>query len=69
LGFWKAVRQLGPEVGAQRGWVPRTANVLDRLPKSVQPKAKEMLHAIYLAPGRAEADKAFDLCLRTYEAK
>jgi putative transposase len=69
LGFWKAVRQLWPEVGAQRCWVHKTANVLDKLPKSVQPKAKEMLHAIYLAPGRAEADKAFDLFLRTYEAK
>jgi putative transposase len=69
LGFWKAVRQLWPEVGEQRCWVHKTANVLDKLPKSVQPKAKEMLHAIYLAPGRAEADKAFDLFLRTYEAK
>jgi len=69
LGFWKAVRQLWPEVGEQRCWVHKTANVLDKLPKSVQPKAKEMLHAIYLAPGRTEADKAFDLFLRTYEAK
>src|SRR5262245_36405349 len=59
LGFWKAVRQLWPEVGEQRCWVHKTANVLDKLPKSVQPKAKEMLHAIYLAPGRTEADKAF----------
>ena len=47
----------------------KTAQVLDKLPKSVQPKAQEMLHALYLAPGRAEADKAFDLFLRTYEAK
>src|SRR5215467_2075226 len=69
LGFWKAVRQLWPEVSEQRCWVHKTANVLDKLPKSMQPKAKEMLHAIYLAPGRAEADKAFDLFLRTYEAK
>src|SRR5215468_10957072 len=69
LGFWKAVRQLWPEVSEQRCWVHKTANVLDKLPKSVQPKAKEMLHAIYLAPGRAEVDKAFDLFLRTYEAK
>jgi transposase-like protein len=69
LGFWKAVRQLWPDIAEQRCWVHKTANVLDKLPKSVQPKAKAMLHAIYLAPSRAEADKAFDLFLRTYEAK
>lgn len=69
LGFWKAVRQVWPEVRDQRCWVHKTANVLDKLPKGVQPKAKGMLHAIYLAPGRADADKAFDLFLRTYEAK
>jgi putative transposase len=69
LGFWKAVRQVWPEVRVQRCWVHKTANVLDKLPKSVQPKAKGMLHAIYLAPSRAEADKAFDLFVRSYEAK
>jgi len=69
LGFWKAVRQVWPETAEQRCWVHKTANVLDKLPKSVQPKAKDMLHEIYLAPSRAEADKAFDLFLRTYEAK
>src|SRR5215468_7791028 len=69
LGFWKAVRQIWPAAAEQRCWVHKTANVLDKLPKSVQPKAKERLHEIYLAPSRAEADKAFDLFLRTYEAK
>src|SRR5262249_20907864 len=69
LGFGKAARQVWPDVREQRCWVHKTANVLDKLPKSIQPKAKEMLHAIYLAPGRAEAEKAFDLFLRTYEAK
>jgi transposase-like protein len=69
LGFWKAVRQIWSDVHEQRCWVHKTANVLDKLPKSVQPKAKGMLHEIYLAPSRAEADKAFDLFLRTYEAK
>jgi transposase-like protein len=69
LGFWKAVRQIWSETGEQRCWVHKTANVLDKLPKSVQPKAKDLLHAIYLAPSRAEADQAFDLFLSTYEAK
>jgi putative transposase len=69
LGFWKAVRQIWPATAEQRCWVHKTANVLDKLPKSVQPKAKGMLHEIYLAPSRAEADKAFDLFLRAYEAR
>ena len=69
LGFWKAVRQVWPTTAEQRCWVHKTANVLDKLAKSVQPKAKEMLHEIYLAPSRAEAEKGFDLFVRTYEAK
>jgi putative transposase len=69
LGFWKALPQVYGTTREQRCWVHKTANVLDKLPKSVQPKAKAMLHAIYQAPSRAEADKAFDLFLRTYEAK
>jgi transposase-like protein len=69
LGFWKAVRQVWPEVQEQRCWVHKTANVLDKLPQGMQPKAKQLLHAICEAPARAEAEKAFDLFLRTYEAK
>ena len=69
LGFWKAVRQIWSGTQEQRCWVHKTANVLDKLPKSVPPKAKAMLHEIYLAPSRAAAEKAFDLFLKTYEAK
>jgi transposase-like protein len=69
LGFWKAVRQIWPEVREQRCWVHKTANVLDKFPRSAQPKAKQMLHAISEAPSRAEAERAFDLFVRTYEAK
>jgi transposase-like protein len=69
LGFWKAVRQVWPDVKEQRCWVHKTAHVLDKLPKSVQPKAKALLHGIDQAPSRAEAEKAFDLFLRSYEAK
>ena len=47
----------------------KTANVLDKLPKGSQPKAKRMLHEIYTAEGREKADKAFDLFVKTYEAK
>jgi putative transposase len=49
--------------------VHKTANVLDKMPKSSQPKAKGMLHEIYLAEGREQAVKAFDLFVNTYRAK
>ena len=69
LGFWKALPQVYETTRQQRCWVHKTANVLDKLPKSLQPKAKEMLHAIYQAPSRAEAEQAFDLFLGTFAAK
>jgi transposase-like protein len=69
LGFWKAVWQVWSATQEQRCWVHKTANVLDKLPKSVQPKAKNLLHEIYQASSRAEAEKAFDLFLSSYEAK
>jgi putative transposase len=69
LGFWKAMRQVWDTTQEQRCWVHKMANVLDKLPKGSQAKAKGMLHEIYMAESRAEADKAFDLFVRTYEAK
>jgi transposase-like protein len=67
LGFWKAVRKVWPTTGEQRCWVHKTANVLNRLPQSVQKKAD--LHAIYEAASRAEAEAAFDRFLAKYGAK
>src|SRR5881227_2577619 len=69
LGFWKAMRQVWDTAKEQRCWVHKTANVLDKLPKGAQPKAKRMLHEIYQAEGKAEAGKAFDLFVKTYQAK
>jgi transposase-like protein len=69
LGFWKAVRQVWDTTKEQRCWVHKTANVLDNLPKGTQPKAKGMLHEIYLAESREAATKAFDLFVKTFEAK
>jgi putative transposase len=69
LGFWKALRQVFPTTQEQRCWVHKTANVLDKLPKSQQPKAKAMLHAIWQAETKAAAEQAFDLFVATYEAK
>jgi transposase-like protein len=69
LGFWKALPQVFETTRTQRCWVHKTANVLDKLAKSVQPKAKEMLHDIYLAPSRAKANQAFDLFMKSFEDK
>jgi len=69
LGFWKAIRQVYPQTREQRCWVHKTANVLDKLPKRLQPEAKEKLHQIWMAPTKADADQAFDLFVATYEAK
>ena len=69
LGFWKALRQVFPTTREQRCWVHKTANVLDKLPKAQQPKAKATLHDIWQAEAKAAAEKAFDLFVATYEAK
>jgi putative transposase len=69
LGFWKAMRQVWDMTREQRCWVHKTANVLDKLPKGAQLKAKAALHDIYGAATRAEAEKAFDLFVKTYQAK
>jgi transposase-like protein len=53
----------------QRCWVHKSANVLDKLPKRLQPEAKERLHQIWMAETRADAEQAFDLFLETYQAK
>lgn len=69
LGFWAAVQEEFPETEHQLCWVHKTANVLDKLPKSLQGKAKTMIHNIYLAPTKAEADVAFDILIEEFEAK
>lgn len=69
LGFWAALREVYPTTREQRCWVHKTANVLNKMPKSIQAKAKAMLHDIWMAPTRTEADKAFDLFVATFEAK
>jgi len=69
LGFWKALEKIYSETRWQRCWVHKTANVLNKLPKSLQSKAKRQLHEIWMAPGREEADKSFDHFIGIYEAK
>jgi putative transposase len=69
LGFWKAITKHWPATRHQRCWGNKTANVLNKVPKAMQPKVKENLHDIWMPDSRANAEKAFDLCLRKYEAK
>ena len=69
LGFPKAMRQVWDTTREQRCWVHKMANILDKLPKSGQPKAKAALHEIYGAATKAEAEKAFELFVKTYQAK
>jgi transposase-like protein len=59
LGFWKAIDQVWPKTRAQRCWVHKTANVLNRLPKSLQAKAKRTLQEIWMAETRKAAEAAF----------
>ena len=85
MGFWAALEEVYPETRQQRCWMhttpwmeevgrrrkpkPKTMNVLNCLPKSAQPKAKQALHNIWQAETQADAEKAFDLFIRTYEPK
>ena len=69
LGFWAALEKIWPSTRQQRCWVHKTANVLDKLPKSVQPSAKTLIHDMYLAPTEKDAKKAFAQFQTLYEAK
>lgn len=69
LGFWKALTKVYHHARWQRCWVHKTVNVLNYLPKSLQAKAKEKLHQIWMAPNKAEAQRHFDDFITIYEAK
>lgn len=69
LGFWKALSMAYDTTRWQRCWVHKTANVLNKLPKSIQAKAKERLHQIWMADNKKEAENNFDAFVQTYEAK
>lgn len=69
LGFWAAVRDVWPETREQRCWVHRLANVLDKLPKGLQPKAKRALHEIMAAEDREQAELLIKRFAEEYGAK
>ncbi len=69
LAFWAALDEVFPETKRQRCWVHKTANILDKLPKSVQPKAKSLIHEMYMAPTKEEALESYSHFVKVYEAK
>lgn len=69
LGFWRALSEVFPETKRQRCWVHKTANILDKMPKKIQPKAKSLIHDMYMAETEQDAKKAYKHFVETYEAK
>ena len=69
LGFWKALREVYGEAREQRCWVHKCVNVLNRMPNSLQARAKGHLHDIWMAETKAEADNAFDFFIEAYGVK
>jgi len=69
LGFWGALRDVYPETREQRCWVHKIANVLDKLPKRLQARAKAMLHEIMRAPDRQSAEEDTKRFVQEFEAR
>jgi putative transposase len=69
LGFWKAIEEIFPGTRHQRCWLHKTINVLDKVPLSVQPKMKQDLREICLAPNRAAAEAALNVFADKYRVK
>jgi len=69
LGFWKALPQVFPKSREQRCWVHKTANILDKMPKSVQANAKQLIHEMYMTDTKKKALIAYHRFIKTYEDK
>lgn len=69
MGFWKAISKVYPDTRRQRCWVHKTANVLNKLSKSLQSKAKQKLHNIWQADNKDEAERHFNNFIKRYQAK
>ena len=69
LGFWAALSEISGSTRQQRCWVHKTANVLNKLPKSLQLKAKSDLKDIWMAETRVDAEAAFELFIEKYGVK
>lgn len=69
LGFWSALRDVWPETTVQRDWCHKLVNVLDKLPKRLQPRAKRALRGIMYAETKADAERGIDAFVAEFEAK
>lgn len=69
LGFWAALREVFPETREQRCWVHKTQNILEKLPKSMQSKAKNRIKDMYMAESKEKALKAYNEFIKLYEDK
>ena len=69
LGFWGAISEVFPGTKHQRCWVHKTANILDKLPKGLQKKAKQMLQDIWMAANKKDALKAYKKFIKYFSAK
>jgi len=69
LGFWKALPKVFPKTRAERCWVHKTVNVLNHLPRHMQPEVKQRLHDIWMAATKERAERAFDHFAQVYGAK
>jgi putative transposase len=69
LGFWLALQEEYGALPQQRCWLHKTLNILDKMPKSVQGRAKELIHEMYLSPTRKAALAAYDQFITSYQAK
>lgn len=69
MGFWSALDEVYPHTRQQRCWMHKTSNVLNRVPKSIQPKVKQGLHDIWQAPTKQAAAEAFDSFEEMFKSK
>jgi len=69
LGFWKALGEVWPTTREQRCWVHKTANILNKLPKSLHTKAKRALQEIWMAETKKDAVAALEAFVETYQVK
>jgi putative transposase len=69
LGFWAALAEVYPQTAWQRCWVHKTANILDKLPESVQGKAKKMIHNMYMAENKKSAIAEYEFFIKAFKEK
>jgi len=69
LGFWAALPEVLEQTAEQRCWVHKTANILDKLPKKLQGRAKAMIHEMYMAPNKKAALQAYEQFIAVFKDK